>query len=109
MSIQLYDVHSDSFQEYQEHDKESVLDWHPTNQYYFTSGSSDRKILIFDTRVSSKSLMKLNDHHNSGISYNDSLGVECVKFCPHDGNYIASSQKRGNITIWDIRTAAQTQ
>ena len=35
--------------------------------------------------------------------FDNSLGIEQIKYNPHNPNYLASCQKNGSVSIWDQR------
>lgn len=77
------------------------MDWNPDKPKQFVSGSTDCRILIFD--------IDLPDHileltkSNIGMNFDSTLGVECVKYNPHNVNQVASCQRNGTVSLWDIR------
>ena len=71
----------EKLQSYNEHTAKSYIDWNPHNPKQFVSGSNDCRILIFDVDRSNKSVYELT---RPNMYFDDRLGVECVKYNPHN-------------------------
>ena len=80
-------------QEYSHHKNETHIDWNPSNPRQFITGSKDTRILI--NSVDQKEYVM--EFGANKFHFDQRMGVECVKYNPHNQNEFAACLKNNKI------------